>query len=97
MNEDILEFVRSCPECHKNKSAKHKPQGLLQPLDTPYIPWQSISMDLIIDLPLSEECDQLWVIVDRFSKMSHFIPLKKTAKTAQHLPTIYASEIWKLH
>jgi hypothetical protein len=69
MNEHIVEFVRSCPECQKNKSAKHKPYGLLQPLDTPYLPWQSISMDFITLLPLSEECDQLWVIVDRFSKM----------------------------
>jgi transposase InsO family protein len=97
MNEDIVEFVRSCPECQKNKSAKHKPYGLLQPLDTPYVPWQSISMDFITDLPLSEEYDQLWVIVDRFSKMSHFIPLKKKAKKAQHLATIFAREIWKLH
>jgi transposase InsO family protein len=97
MNEDIVEFVRSCPECQKNRSLKHKPYGLLRPLDTPYVPWQSISMDFITDLPLSEECDQLWVIVDRFSKMSQFIPLRQKVKQAQHLASIFGRENWKLH
>jgi hypothetical protein len=59
--------------------------------------WQSISMDFIIDLPLSEESNQLWVIVDRFLKILHFIPLKKKGKKGQRLTTIFASEIWKLH
>jgi hypothetical protein len=50
MNEDIVGFVRSCPECQKNKSSKHKPYGLLQPHDTPYVPWQSLSIDFITNL-----------------------------------------------
>jgi hypothetical protein len=54
-------------------------------------------MDLITDLPLSEDCDQLWVIIDRFTKMAHFIPLKKEQKTAEHLVKIFAREIWRFH
>jgi transposase InsO family protein len=46
---------------------------------------------------LSEDCDQLWVIVDRFTKMAHFIPLKKDQKTAEHLVKIFAHEIWRFH
>jgi hypothetical protein len=54
-------------------------------------------MDFITDLPLSEDCDQLWVIIDRFTKMAHFIPLKKDPKTAEHLVRIFARDIWRFH
>jgi inorganic pyrophosphatase len=54
-------------------------------------------MDFITDLPLSEDCNQLWVIVDRFTKMAHFIPLHKDQKKAEHLVKIFAREIWRFH
>jgi len=54
-------------------------------------------MDFITDLPLSEECDQLWVVIDCFTKMVHFIPLRQAEKTAADLAKIFAREIWKYH
>jgi len=39
-------------------------------------------MDFIMELPLAEGCDQLWVVIDRFMKMVHFLPLEKEKKTA---------------
>jgi hypothetical protein len=54
-------------------------------------------MDFITDLPLSKDCDQLWVIIERFTKMAHFIPLKKKQKMAEHLVRIFAREIWRFH
>jgi len=97
MNERIIDFVRSCPECQKNKAARHQPYGLSSPLELPYAPWQSIAMDFITELPLSEGCDQLWVVIDRFTKMAHFLPLKKEKKTAADLAVIFAREVWKHH
>ena len=38
---------------------------------------------------------RIWVIIDRFSKMAHFIPLKKT--TAKTLADEFVKEIWRLH
>jgi hypothetical protein len=70
---------------------------LLSPLELPYAPWTSIAMDFITDLPLSEDCDQLWVIIDRFMKMAHFILLKKDQKIAEHLVRIFAYEICRFH
>jgi len=97
MDEDIIDFVRSCPECQRNKAARHQPYGLLNPLELPYAPWQSIAMDFITDLPLSEGCDQLWVVIDRFTKMAHFIALPTNGKTASDLARIFAREVWKYH
>jgi len=97
MNERIIDFVRSCPKCQKNKAARHQPYGLSSPLELPYAPWQSIAMDFITELLISEECDQLWVVIDRFTKMAHFLPLKKEMKTAADLAVIFAREGWKHH
>jgi hypothetical protein len=66
-------------------------------LELPYAPWISITMDFIMDLPLSEDCDQLWVTVDRFTKMAHFIPLHRDQKKVEHLVKIFAGEIWRFH
>jgi len=97
MNERIIDFVRSCPECQKNKAARHQPYGLTSPLELPYAPWQSIAMDFITELPLSGGCDQLWVVIDRFTKMAHFLPLRKEKKTAADLAVVFAKEIWRHH
>ena len=96
MNERIIDFVRSCPS-QQNKVSRHQPYGLSSPLELPYAPWQSIAMDFITELPISDGCDQLWVIIDRFTKMAHFLPLRREGKTAAELAIIFAREVWKYH
>jgi len=54
-------------------------------------------MDFIMQLPLWEGSDQLWVVINRFTKMAHFLPLGKEKKTAADLAAIFAREIWKYH
>jgi hypothetical protein len=97
MDQEVIEYIRSCLECQKDKASCHKPYGLLSPLELLYAPWTSIAMDFITDLPLSEDCDQLWVIIDRFTKIAHFILLKKDQKTAEHLVKIFARDISTFH
>jgi len=36
-------------------------------------------MDFMVNLPPSKGFDAIMVVVDRFSKMAHFIPTKKSA------------------
>jgi len=64
MNEQITGFVWSCLQCQNNKTAQNQPYGLLTPMELFYTLWQSIAMDFITDLPLSEQCNQLWVVID---------------------------------
>jgi len=54
-------------------------------------------MDFITDLPLSDGHDSIWVIVDRFTKMAHFVPLKSDTKKAPDLAQIFLREVWRLH
>ena len=77
----VRNCVRTCDACQRNKTARHKKYGPLKPLEIPYRLWEHISMDFITELPSVSGYDQIWVIVDRFSKMAHFVPLK--SRTAQ--------------
>lgn len=97
MDEWITDYVRSCHSCQQNKSPRHRRFGLLQPLELPHAPWQSISMDFIVGLPESSGHDSIWVIVDRFTKMAHFIPLIKGQRSAQVCARVFLREIWRLH
>ena len=74
----VRKYVSSCDICQRNKSRRHKPYGELQSLEVPYTPWSHISMDFIVELPKVKGYSIIWVVVDCFSKMAHFIPLKTT-------------------
>jgi len=50
-------------------------------------------MDFITELPVSEGCNQLWVIIDQFTKMAHFLPLRTEGKTAAHLAITFGQEV----
>jgi len=90
------DYVRSCDECQHNKSPRHARWGLLQPLETPYPAWTSISTDFIRQLPESQGYTQVMVVVDRFTKMANFIGLP-TEATAKDVATVFLREVWKLH
>jgi hypothetical protein len=69
-------FVKQCDICQHAKTERINPAGLLQPLPVPHGAWQDITIDFIEGLPKSEGYNSILVIVDRFSKYSHFLPLK---------------------
>jgi hypothetical protein len=70
---------------------------MLQLLELAFAPWDSISMDFITDLPLSNGHNEIMVIVDRFTKMCHFVPLKSESKKAADCAKVFLREIWRLH
>ena len=70
---------------------------MLQPLKVPEWKWEEIDMDFIIGLPHTRDgYDSIWVIVDRLTKVAHFIPVKTTYLGAQ-LAELYMSRIVCLH
>ena len=75
MNKDIRRFVRNCDVCGRTTVWRDKKKGLLKPLPVPERIWQHISMDFIVDLPLSDGCTILLVITDRLGKGTILIPV----------------------
>ena len=94
----IEDYVRSCTECQRNKSSRHKRYGMLQPLEIPWRPWASISMDFIVSLPESEGYSTVCVVVDRLTKMAHFFPLKtKEDRPTEAFAKAFAKNVWSQH
>ena len=96
MKKDVQKFCEHCIVCKKAKS-KVKPHGLYTPLPIPEYPWIDLSMDFVLGLPkTSNGRDSIFVVVDRFSKMAHFIPCKKV-DDASHVADLFFKEIVRLH
>jgi len=93
--EWIKNYVRSCDECQQSKSPRHAKYGQLQQLEVPYAAWSSISTDFT-ELPELQGKTQIMVVVDRFTKMAHFIGLHENA-TAKVVADTFLQDVWKLH
>ncbi|CAI5459296.1 unnamed protein product [Closterium sp. Yama58-4] len=97
MAADVQQFVTSCDMCQRMKSSKQKKAGLLQPLPVPEQPWQVVSLDFITGLPsTSRGHDSILVVIDKFSKMGHFIPTNATA-TAEATARLFFDRIITIH
>ena len=95
MGGDVHKIISACSICQKAKSHFH--QGLYTPLPVPSLPWNDLSMDFIVALPRTlRGKDAIMVVVDRFSKMAHFIPCHKT-DDATYIAESYFKDILRLH
>ena len=92
MKTDILAFARSCDVCQKTKFSNFNRFGLLIPNPIPGRPYQSVSMDFIVNLSWSGEFNAIFVIVDRLTKHASFIPTT-TGLTAEEFGGLYVKHI----
>jgi len=96
MRSDCKKFVEQCVLCSRNKSTRHRPYGLLQPLPIPERPWHSISMDFIEQLPASNGYTAILVVIDRLSKEGTFIPTTDTV-TASEVADAFVTHVFSKH
>ena len=92
----VSNYVLSCDACQRNKVVRHAPYGLLSPLPIPAQPWCSVSLDWITDLPPSHYHDAILVVVDRLTKMAHFIPTTKSM-SAPDVAALFIQHIIRVH
>lgn len=82
MKKQVQHQLKQCQVCLQAKPERLKYPGLLQPLPVPEGAWQVLSLDFIKGLPKSERFNCILVVVDKFSKFAHFIPLAHPFTTA---------------
>lgn len=96
LKELVRKFVRECLTCQQAKTERAPPTGLLQPLPIPAQAWAVVSLDFIEGLPRSANHDTILVVVDKFTKYSHFIPLHHPF-TSLTVAKAYMTHVYKLH
>ena len=84
MQKDVIQYVRTCPICQRNREPTHKPYGEMQSLPVPEDTWTGLSMNFITGLPTtSRGNNSIMVVVDRMSKMVHLIAMRNDVTASQ--------------
>ncbi|MBW0479854.1 hypothetical protein O181_019569 [Austropuccinia psidii MF-1] len=96
MTQFIKDYVSSCQQYSRNKDIHHKNFGLLKLLPDPNGPCICLSMDFIIQFPLSNSFDSILVIANMFSKMAVFIPTMSSI-TSLYLAHLFIKNIFSKH
>ena len=97
MKRDVTEYVSECLTCQQVKAKHQVPTRLLNPLPIPQWKRDKITMDFVSGLPLTQhKHDFFWVIVDKLTKLTHFIPIRMDYSMDQ-LAKLYVKEIVRLH
>jgi hypothetical protein len=97
MKIEIARYVARCDTCRCVKAIHMKTAGPLQSLLIPTWKWEDISMDFIVGLPRTAKgFDSIWVIIDRLTKIAHFLPVKVKYTVATYAE-LYIACILSLH
>jgi hypothetical protein len=97
MKIEIARYVSKCDTCRRVKAIHMKTAGPLQSLPIPTWKWEDISMDFIVGLPRTAKgFDSIWVIIDRLTKIAHFLPVKTYYPIITYAQ-IYIAHILSLH
>lgn len=99
LSRDVATFVQACHLCKRVKNSRTSPTGFLDPLPVPFRPWSDISVDYVGPLPpcarYNNKYEHVLVVVDRLTKMRHYVPVIDTK--AETLADAFIAHIYRLH
>ena len=96
MSRYIGQYISICDLCIRTKPIRQAPVGKLHPLQILDSRWDTLSVDFVVELPLSSRHDAVMTVVDSVSKRAHFIPTH-TMVTAEGAARLFLYQVWKLH
>src|SRR5712672_1767139 len=96
MKGHVTEYIKGCATCQMTKVNTHPTNPPLFPITSKAnaLPFQTISLDFIVKLPVSDGKDTILTITDHdCSKAALFIPCNKTIDAAG-VATLYATQVF---
>jgi len=96
MSTYVQKYVDGCEVCLRSKNFPQKPFGLLQPNEVPDRAWGIVTCDFIVALPESRGFTAIMVVVDRLTKMAHFIPCTTNVDAAQ-TAQLFIKRVFRFH
>jgi len=96
MSRYIGQYISTCNLCLRTKPIRQAPVGKLHPLRIPDLRWDMLSVDFVVELPLSSGHDAVITVVDSVSKRTYFI-LTHTTMTVEGAARLFLHQVWKLH
>ena len=96
MSRYIGQYISTCDLCLRTKLIRQALVGELHPLWIPDSRWDMLSVDFVMELPLSSGHDTMMTVVDLVSKWAHFIPMHTTV-TVKGAAQLFLHQVWKLH
>jgi len=96
MSRYIGQYVSTYDLCLRTKPIRQALVGELHSLQVLDLRWDMLSVDFVMELPLSSGHDAVMTVVDSVSKRAHFIPTHTTV-TAEGTAWLFLHQVWKLH
>ncbi len=96
MLKDMVEYVKGCAECQQNKINMQPTKVPLQPiyLKPEAMPFETVALDFITKLPVSQGYDAILMITDHdCTKAALFIPCKE-AMTAEETAALVLKHVF---
>jgi len=96
MSRYIGQYVSTCDLCLRMKPIRQALVGELHLLRIPDLRWDTLSMDFVVELPLSSRHDAVMTMVDSVLKRVHFIPMHMTV-IVKGAAWLFLHQVWKLY
>jgi hypothetical protein len=97
MKKDVANYISKCMEYQRVKVDHRHLASFLQPLPILEWKWEVVIIDFISKFPkTTRKHNSIMVVVDKLTKVAHFIPIKLDHKET-NIANIYLKEIIKLH
>jgi hypothetical protein len=95
--KEVVNYITQCLECQKVKIEHIHPSRLLQPFPISKWKWEVVTVDFITKLPIKvKQHDSIMVVVDKLTKVVHFIHVKKTHRET-NITEICMKEVFRIH
>jgi hypothetical protein len=97
MRQEICDYVGGCADCQRNKVNTQARKAPLVPIfpNPEAMPFETVTMDFIVKLPLSNGFDSILTITDHdCTKAAIFVPCNETI-TAEGVAELYLQHVFK--